>query len=281
MPTTFHPLQIVPMREIRLAVWHPNESVREAVAARLRGAVVEAHPSPDCDAVMFATVPELAVLDGGMPSLLVAEPCPLREAIESFTTANTVVVNPDRYLPSRQLIRKQLAGPLGEVGLLRLHRWEPPSANESNLLRDIDTTLWLVGKQPDRVFALEQRSTSGRCVQVHLGFPGGGMALLDFDNRLPRGDGYQSLSVIAASGAAYADDHQNTQLVFRRGHPEAVRTEERSGQLAAIAQEFVDAVRAGRDLMTENAASWRAVFAVAAAVEQSLSTGRSVPMEGR
>jgi predicted dehydrogenase len=194
-------------------------------------------------------------------------------------------VNPDRYLPSRQLIRKQLSGPLGEVGLLRSHRWEPASVNQpalpEGLLRDIDTALWLVGKRTNRVFALEQRSANGRCVQVHLGFPGGGMALLDFDNRLPRGDGYQSLSVIALSGAAYADDHQNTQLVFRGGHPEAVQTEERAGQLAAIAQEFVDALRTGRDLMTENAASWRAVFAVAAAVEQSLATGRSVAMGER
>ena len=36
-----------------------------------------------------------------------------------------VVINPDRFLPSRQLIRQQIeAGKLGEVGLIRIHRWE-------------------------------------------------------------------------------------------------------------------------------------------------------------
>jgi predicted dehydrogenase len=164
-----------------------------------------------------------------------------------------------------------------------MHRWEaaaPAVAGlPDGLLRDLDVVLWLTGRRPDRVFALAPER-DGRCVQVHLGFPGGGMALLDYDGRLPPGDGYQSLSVIAFAGAAYADDHQNVQLLYRGGRPEAVRTDERAGRLAAMAQKFVDALRTGRD-MTAGATDWRDVFAVADAVNRSLATGQAVTPEDR
>jgi predicted dehydrogenase len=297
----------------RLAVIHLDGAGRVGVAARLRGAVVEPCPDlarfrgpPDgCDAVLLAGpgLPDRAtverLLSAGAHVLLVADPCPSGDVIETlFGTARAVgvqlaVVNPDRYLPSRQLVRKQLPEPLGEPGLIRVHRWEPAAADRppetaglpEPLLRDLDVTLWLAGRRPDRVYAVEPKggdpaAPAGRCVQVHLGFPGGGMALLDFDGRLPPGDGYQSLSVIAASGAAYADDHQNAQLVYRGGRAQAVRTEERAGLLAAIAQEFIDALRAGRDLSAA-AAEWRAVFAVADAVGRSLASGRAVTLENR
>jgi len=285
------------MREIRLAVSHPEERDLNAIPSRLHGCALAASLN-DCEAVMHVGWPGPEAIERSLAAgthVLVADPCPARESVETlFDSARKAgvqfcVVNPDRYLASRQLIRKQLSGPLGEPGLLRLHRWEPTSTHPTDLpaaiLRDLDLSLWLMDRRPDRVFAIEQKhpDSAGRCVQVHLGFPGGGMALLDFNNRLPAGDGYQSLSVIAASGAAYADDHQNMQLVYRGGSPEAARTEERSGQLAAIAQEFVDSLRGNRDLMTTNAAGWRNVSAVADAVKQSLASGQSVavPQEDR
>jgi predicted dehydrogenase len=298
-------------RGLRLAISHPDEAGRAGVRARLRGAAAEPCPDlarfrgpPDgCDAVLLAGpgLPDPAavgrLLSAGAHVLLVADPCPPGDVIEGlFGAARTAgvrlaVVNPDRYLPSRQLVRRQLPEPLGEPGLIRLHRWEPAAAGGPSetaglpepLVRDLDVTLWLAGRRPDRVYAVEPKgdesaTPAGRYVQVHLSFPGGGMALLDFDNRLPPGDGYQSLSVIAAAGAAYADDHQNVQLLYRGGRPQAVRTEERAGLLAAIAQEFIDALRAGRDLSTA-AAEWRAVFAVADAVVRSLASGRAVSPE--
>ncbi|MCE9561453.1 MAG: hypothetical protein K8U57_05305 [Planctomycetes bacterium] len=279
------------MHAIRLAVCHSDKRERDAIAARVHGCAVEESPNT-CNAVMHVGSPGSEVIEQHLAArkhaLLVAEVCPTREVIEGhFASAREAGVqfcfaNPDRYLPSRQLVRKQLSGPLGEPGLLRLHRWEPtppqPTDIPEAILRDLDLTLWLMGRRPNRVYSLEQKhaGSTGHCVQVHLGFPNGGMALLDFNNRLPAGDGYQSLSVIAASGAAYADDHQNRQLAFRGGSPDAVRTEERSGQLAAIAQEFVDALRSSHNLMTTNAANWRDVFAVAGAVKRSLAVGQSV-----
>lgn len=280
-------------RQIRLTVCCPNEAVRAAVAARVRGAAVEARPdvpppAPGGAVMLVGLPPSNAgpLLAGGAHVLLAAEPVPDRGGLGAlFAAARSagvlfVAANPERYLPSRRLVRRQIPDPLGDPGLIRLHRWETGvGAPPDPLLRDLDVTVWLAGRRPDRVYAVTQ--DSGRYLQVHLGFPGGGMALLDYDSRLPPGDGYQSLSVIAANGAAYSDGHQNVQLAFRGGHPQAIRTDERAGQLAAAAQEFADAARAGRDLMTENEAGWRTAFAVADAVRESLATGRAVGVEGR
>ena len=288
---------------MRLAVCHPEEAARERIASRLRGATVELcadlsqlRTREKGDAVMLAGVAEWSAVEGlltaGAHVLLVANPCPPSSVIDTlFASAQKIwvqliVVNPERYLPSRQLIRQQLlSGPLGEAGLLRVHRWEPPAPNiaptatglPDALLRDLDVVLWLTALEPDRVFAVEHKSdATGRYIQVHLGFPHGGMALVDYTNQLPAGDGYQSLSVIAASGAAYADDHQNTQLLYRGVHPHGIRTEETAAALAAIAQEFVDALRDMRELSTSMVNAWREVFVVAEAVQKSLASGRVV-----
>lgn len=276
------------MPDLRLAVCLP-EVARVRVAARLRNAVVG--PADGCDAALLrwdgdrGNVERLLAAKAHV--LLLAEPCPARADLDALIDtaraagAQLAVVNPDRYLPSRQLIRQHLPARLGEPGLIRLHRWEPaaPATTPSpdGLLRDLDVALWLAGRRPDRVFALSPGG-DGRCVQVHLGFPGGCMALLDFDGRLPPGDDYRSLTVIAFAGAAYADDHQNTQLLYRGGRPLAVRAEEHAGQLAAIAQEFVDALRDGHD-PTAGTGAWRDVFTVAAAVNHSIATKQAVTPE--
>ncbi len=274
------------MNDVRLAVIHADEAARAGIATRLRGATVVPWVPGDCDAVLiFGIAPSEQLFGGGVPVMYVAEPCPPADAIEELFAnarhfgAPFVVVNPDRYLPSRQLIKKQLAGPLGEPGLTRLHLWEPHST-DAPIIRALDVILWLAGRRPNRVYAVEQNEAGvpGRFVQVHLGFPDGGMALLDYTNRLPPGDGYQSLSVIAASGAAYADDHQNAQLLYRGGNAQAVRTDERAGQLAAIAQDFVNALCTGRDF-SASATEWQSVFAGAAAVQKSLASGHAVELE--
>ena len=212
------------------------------------------------------------------------------------TTVTDVVVNPDRFLPSRQLIRQQLdTGKLGEVGLVRVHRWEPTVGHDLNvpgltrhveivpheinglptvLLRDLDLVLWLVGKSPDSIHAVSRsklNDSQSRFIQVHLGFPGGVMALIDYANQLPEGDGYQSLSVIGSSGAAYADDHQNMQLVFRGGRPLAVRAEETGRRHDALIQEFVDGLQAGGDVSSA-VADWQQVVDLANAVTRSIQS---------
>ncbi len=299
---------------IRWAVLGVDDEIARAIATRLRGATVamciedsKVHEPPKlCDAVAFfgrATLEPNVIeryLSAGQHVLLATESCLPNEVLEAFSVTASrenvrlSVVNPDRCLSSRQLIKQQLdAGKLGDVGLVRLHRWEPVSTDNSlsprgmpaPLVHDLDLVLWLIGKTPDLVYAIEQKANErddspGRFVQVHLGFPGGGMALIDYTNRLSPGDGYQSLSVIGSAGAAYADDHQNTQLVYRGGRPLAVRADEGVKQLAALLQEFVDDLQAGRD-MSESVVAWRNVLTVADAVRRSLESRQAIPMEGR
>ena len=279
-----------------------------AVAKRLRGANLEVGFDPTradaaleaCQAVLFTgTAPRdklviARVLKAGKHVLLATERCSSWDhadsLLETARQAGVLLasVNPDRYWPSRLLIKQQLPSKLGDVGLVRRHRWEPAGASThdvadklpSPLIRDLDLVLWLVGQSPQVVYALAQGDVagSGGFVQVHLGFSAG-MALL-YDNRLPPGAGYQSLSVIGSTGAAYDDDQQNMQLVYRGGPPQGVTTDEGVRQRVAMTQEFVDALAQGRDLST-TVTAWREVFAVVDGVRESLATRQAVRLEGR
>src|SRR5581483_32193 len=292
---------------IRLAVIGEEVVSWREIDSRLRGATTEAslsaelyaEPAAACHAVAYvgALRPDRAeverLLRAGKHVLLATEPSLTWRELESlWATARhgflqLSVVNPDRYLPSRQLIREQLGQKLGAAGLVRVHPWEarPELRTDSSLglpgplIAYLDLVHWLAGGPPSVVYAVEQGG--GEYVQVHLGLPGGGMALLDYTRRLPAGDSYQSLSVIAASGAAYADDQHNAQLLYRGGRAQAVAVEERTRQRTLLLQEFVDALTTGCDL-SANAATWRHVYATADAARQSLRTRRAVPLlEGR
>lgn len=272
------------MSAIQLAI-ADDDSRRSALAPRLRGATLVDSPDSAQAVAFLAAPPDRASVERYLQAgrhVLLSAGLPLAD-LDSLSetsrrsTAQLAVVNPDRYLPSRQLIKQQIPDKIGHVGLLRLHRWEHASADPfaGPPLRDLDTALWLVGEPPDRIYAVGR----DRFVQVHLGFPGGGMALIDYDGRLPEGDGYSSLSVIAASGAAYADDHQNMQLLYRGGRAQAVRTEEGTRQHVAMIQAFVDGLHAGRDF-SEDETAWRQIFAVADAVKNSTTTRMAVGLVG-
>lgn len=81
---------------------------------------------------------------------------------------------------------------------------------------------------------------------IHLGFPGGAMAMLDFTGALPEGDGYRSLCLIGSRGAAYADDHRDRNLLFDGGAPAASAPESDSAFVVPMLEDFVTAVREGR-----------------------------------
>jgi predicted dehydrogenase len=293
---------------IRLVVG-AEEAVTRQLAARLRGASVETRlgdgstlPPDTCDAAVYLDLrPEPEVLERllsrGTHVLVTPCACWSGDALERLSVARRsgtqlAVSSPDRFLPSRQLIRQQLdAGRLGEPGLVRIHRWlhllDPESEGPHEPLpiamtQDIDVALWLMGEAPDVVYAVERagEDRGGRSTQVHLGFPGGGMALIDYSDQLPRGDGYQSLSLIGSAGAAYADDHQNRQLLYRGGRPEAVRVDERGRQFLELVQAFVSDLEQGRDLAA-SVSTWRTVLAVADAARQSVGLQRALAPGGR
>lgn len=297
---------------IRLAV-SGDEARWQMVSVRLRGGSIncslgtaDSHRVPEaCDAVLLVTpspqaagLIEQALADG--KHVLLASPTELLPGeLESFSASaqragvQFAVVNPDRYLPSRQLLRQQLdAGKLGRPGLIRMYRWEPTPASSattsqslpSPLLIDLDLAVWLMGLRPNVVFATETRRTTvgqegGRTIQVHLGFPDGPMALIGYSSALPPGDDYRSLSVMGSAGAAYADDHQNMQMIYRGHHPQALRAEEGIRPLVNLTQDFVDALEAKRDL-SSGLAEWLRVRTIARAVEQSLSSRQAISMEG-
>lgn len=299
---------------IRLAVSSREDDLGRRVAPRLRHAAIstclalEDPPTESGEAVAFLGPgrPDPAVIEhwlsAGKHVLLACEvPLPGDALTILFAAAQRnnlhfFAVNPDRYLPSRQLVRQQLdAGKLGEAVLIRIHRWKPNEPDNEPvspgipgpLLFDLDLTLWLFDQPPNLVYAVERSAregdpSSGRLLQVHLGFAGGGMALLDWNDCLPQGDGYRSLSVIGSRGAAYADDHTNMQLLYSGGKPQALRADEGLGQWAALLQEFVDRLRAVERNAnpSHDQRNWHTVWTMAAALHRSLETRQAVLLGG-
>ena len=49
------------------------------------------------------------------------------------------------------------------------------------------------------------------------------MAMIDVAASLPSGGDYFSLTMIGGTGAAYADDHHNMNLLYSGGQPNAIR----------------------------------------------------------
>ena len=153
-----------------------------------------------------------------------------------------------RFLPGNEPILPSRAdNKLGAPGLLRVHRWSSGGSSGGSIgeriAGDVDLALHIFDGSPTRVYALQREPAY---LQVHFGFDGGGMAVLDFARGLPEGQNYHSLHVIGATGAAYADDHHNTHLVFRGGDAAARIAEQGTYHIAREVQAFVDAIVDGR-----------------------------------
>lgn len=297
---------------IRLAVYSEAE-IWPAVASQLHGASIvrvlaggdQLPPPDDVDALILAgeildsSAVEKALARGQhvlctAGSWMTGENIASLTAIASKSSVQVAIANPDRHLPSRELIRQQLdAGKLGDPGLIRSHRWEPldqtlaqpGKALPGALVRDIDLAIWYAGKPANVIYAAETAGDGnaarlGRTIQVHLGFAGGAMALLDYSNTLPAGDAYRSLSIIGSAGAAYADDHQNVQLLYQGQQPRAVRVDETVRQWANLTQAFAVAVGKGHGL-SPAISNLQDLMTVVPAVEDSLRSRRAVSREGR
>ena len=154
-----------------------------------------------------------------------------------------------------------------------------------NLSADIDLAIWLFGGLPSEVYATGRRVSHGGIdqpdyVQVHLGFEGDGMSVIDYSASLPPGPtGYHFLSMIGSKGAAYADDHHNVNLVYGSGGTRAIDPGLGAGHILAQVQEFVDAIREGRE-PASTGADGRSALLVAEAAEESMSCGKTAKLVG-
>ena len=174
-------------------------------------------------------------------------------------------------VPANRVILDRLSsGKLGESGLLRVHCWSGESSRSlaSKLYGHIDLAIRFFGSSPAELYSVARGDQS--YLQVHLGFAGGGMAILDFSGRLPAGQGYDSLSLIGSSGAAYSDDHHNTHLLFAGGNPAALIDDCGDGLLAEV-QIFVDAI-AGETLPPTDGEAALAVHRVLEAIGRSIES---------
>lgn len=179
------------------------------------------------------------------------------------------------------------SGKLGAPSLLRLNDWQPVAAGAAtfaapksvdasqgraarvdpsrgfwiSVAANLEVALWIFSAEPTAVYASTAAVASGDSdseadrrdtgypsyLQIHLSFARGGMALLTIAHTLPAGDGYQSLTLIGSSGAAYADDHHQAQMVYRGGLPLAARTGEGSAAVTHLLRAFVSRVQRQAD----------------------------------
>jgi predicted dehydrogenase len=248
--------------------------------------------SDDFDAVVVcsATKPEddcRFAAAHGKHVLLTTPPASSKQATALMQECRTrdvrlMVGFSDRFRPSVQAIKQSLdSGQLGDPGLIRVHRWCSPRSHATELSSAIDLAIWMFQAMPTEVYAVERGQSDDYVdfLQVHLGFPNGGMGLIDVSEPLWSADGYSSLSLIGSTGAAYADDHHNQQLLFRGEHALALKTG--GGDAARLAQlrDFVDAISEHREPSVTGTDAAAALLVCGAAL-QSIKHGATARWSG-
>ena len=182
------------------------------------------------------------------PSAMAQSAGEARLVVEACATAGVALMagSAKRFDPCGAVVKNSIPK-LGDPGLLRIHAWGSGGATTEDLLLrqaidSLDLATWIFGSRPSEIYA----TGSPGYAQIHMGFNGGGMALIDHTSTLPEGGSYYSLSLIGSTGAAYADDHRNRELLFTGGAPRAVETTQ--GDFAYIEQlrEFIMAVKEKR-----------------------------------
>lgn len=206
-----------------------------------------------------------------------------------------------RSRPSVAAVKSAIdSGKLGVPGLLRIHSWEPNADGEqdqndktrhrdhgefrSRVIQQLDLALWMFPKPPMEVYAVGRDAVGDKnawpeYVQIHLGFPEGGMALISVCRSLPPGDDYQTVSLIASTGAAYADDHLQKQLLFRGERPVATQHAEMIPAIVTQLREFQQVI-ADKRHPADAAAAMKSALALTEAAWTSLAEHRPVRLTG-
>ncbi|HAT18886.1 MAG TPA: hypothetical protein DCS85_01900 [Verrucomicrobiales bacterium] len=135
-------------------------------------------------------------------------------------------------------------GQLGEPGLLRIHYWlTRKECPRTVAFHQVDLAHWFFSSPPD----------SGYChagqnyLLIHLGYPDGGMALVDIATNRPGHSDYHSMHLIGSRGAAYADDHENTHLLLgKAGATALIQPVNAVLTIQNMLEEFVAGIRESR-----------------------------------
>ncbi len=176
-------------------------------------------------------------------------------AIDAAGDGRCMLGNTLRFDDSIQTVKQQLDdGRLGEACLLRMHSWHAPDGSwrsqPDRLLAQLDLACWIMQEMPETLYArsmpIAEASQRDDYWQLHLGYSGGSMALIDDCDSLPEGDKYFCLSLIGSTGAAYADDHHNMQLLYRGGSPQARNTRPTEWSERRQVEEFLAAIHEAR-----------------------------------
>jgi len=134
-------------------------------------------------------------------------------ALRGLTAARIMPAHQTRFLPEIAPMKQAAAaGKLGELGLLRVHHWLPGNSGRpaQAAFAHVDLANWFFGEKPEIVHTIEKENY----LQLHLGFRGDRMALIDVATSRPGPDAYFSVHLIGSDGTIYADDHRNAQLLF-------------------------------------------------------------------
>ena len=251
-----------------------NAGARDCDAVIIHGPIQEEHLHQMANANKHVLV--------DLESLAATDLDSLARAFDA-SSGNLHIGQPLRFQPSNQIIKDRLdAQKLGSPGLLRLHRWENSGfglVTIESLIREIDLAHWVFGSKPNTLYAIRHGGDQ-QYIQLHLGFPQGGMAVIDGATSLPEGaQPYHSTTVIGSTGAAYADEHRNTQLLIGAEQTSALLTGEGTQALRNQLACFVDACQpSGAPAMTVNDAQQAQLVMQAAAT--SLESGQSVRVTG-
>lgn len=217
------------------------------------------------------------------PSPMASSADTAQGAMEACRSAGVILMagSDVRFMPSQVAVKDALsAGKLGDPGLLRIHVWLKAEAEAGELLMTravagLDLAAWMFSGPPTEIYAIGRTGYA----QVHLGFPQGGMAMIDYALTLQGGDDYFSLSLIGSTGAAYADDHHNRNLLFSGGVTHAIETNQ--GCFGHIGQlrEFVAAIDEKRQ-PSATGEDGKVALEVAEAAVISLEKGSAMKRSG-
>jgi len=228
------------MIRIKLDLAPGRKELYTAALARLRAV----RPAEDgADALVTGDVS--AAKDSPVPCLLDGpEECDPGQ-LERLSGVSVMPGHEWRFLPEILPVAEcHAADQLGAPGLLRIHHWLaadlPP---RRAAFAQVDLAHWFFGSPPARAHFL----TRPHYLQLHLGFPGDGMALIDLATNRPGTASYYSMHLIGSEGAAYADDHRNAHLLIGgEGSRAIVHEQNLLLAIQAMVKEFVAGISGKR-----------------------------------